>query len=88
MKPESSLRGTRQPATCTCPDPDQSSPHPVSSRSILITFSHVRQDLQSSFLPSGSPSKFCVQFPSPWYVRHAPPIYLLDLITQTIFVEG
>jgi hypothetical protein len=63
MEPWSSLRGTRQPANSTCREPDQSSPHPVSSRSILITFSHVRQALQSSFLPSGFPIKILYSFP-------------------------
>ena len=48
------------PTTCPYPEPDQSSPwtpHPTSSRYILILPSHLRRGLPIGFFPSGLPTK-------------------------------
>jgi len=41
MKPASSLPHSQQPATCPCPQPDQSYSGPIYVRSTLISFSHL-----------------------------------------------
>jgi hypothetical protein len=90
MKPKGSLPSFYEPATCTYPEPDQSSPYPTitsSRRSILTLSSHIRLSLPS-VLPSGFLTKT-------WYapllasLRATYPAHLglLDFITQIIFGE-
>ena len=55
MESEGSLSHSQQSATCSCPEPDQSSPRPTSWRSISILSSHL-QPRSSEWSPSlGSP---------------------------------
>jgi hypothetical protein len=42
MEPEGSLPCSQDPTTYPCSKPDESNPHPVSLRSILILASHLR----------------------------------------------
>jgi hypothetical protein len=88
MEPGGSLPHSQQPATCPYPEPAQSStcPQPTSWRSIIILSYHLRVGLSSGRLPSGLPAKILYAPPfSP--VLHAPPIFLLDLITR-IIIDG
>ena len=90
MEAESSLPHSQVPATCPYPEPDQSSPcpHPISWKSILILFSHLRLGLPSGLFPSDFPAKpLYMLLHSP--TRAACPAHpiLLDLITRTILGE-
>ena len=86
MQPEGSLRSLQESATCTCPQPDQSSPcHPSYLRSILILPSHLRLGLMVSF-PEVSPPKPCIQLSLTLHVPHAPVTSIpLDSISRIIF---
>jgi len=93
MEPECSLLNLQEPATCPCPDPDQSNPclppppNSTSWRFILILYSHVRLSLACGpFLFQVSPPKPCVHL-SP--ISATCPLHpiVLDMITWTIFGE-
>ena len=86
----SPLLHSQQAASCSCPEPDRSSPcpHPASRRSILILSSHLRLGLSSCLLPSGFSLKIpheplllaiCATYPA--------HLSLLDWITRIIFCE-
>ena len=78
------------PATCTWPEPDQSSPypHPTSWWSILILSFHLRLGLPSGLFPSGFPSKtVCTPLLSPIHATCQTHLILLDLIIWIIFGE-
>jgi hypothetical protein len=86
MEPEGSLSQSQEPATCLCPEPDQSSPWPPplppSWRSIFRLSSHLRLGLPSRLFPSCFPTKI-MYTPHP----HSATCHvqlILDLITQTI----
>ena len=90
MEPEGSLPHSQEPATCPCPEPDQSTslPHPTSWRYILILSSHLRLALPSALFPSGFRIKTLYElFLSP--IRNTCPnhLILLDLITLIMFDE-
>lgn len=60
MDAKSSFLYSREPSTGTCPEADESSPHPtqpVSLRSILISPFHAGLGLPSGLLPSDFPIK-------------------------------
>ena len=63
-------------------------PHPTSSRSILILFSHLRLGLLRLLFPQVSPPKYCIRLSYLSHVLYAPPIFiLLDLFTRKILCE-
>jgi len=83
MEPEYSLPHFQMPATCLCPEPDQSS-----QRSILILSSYLCLGLLSGLFPSGFPSKSLYKtLLSPTCASFPPHPILLDLITRIIFGE-
>jgi hypothetical protein len=56
MEPEGSIPNSQELSTCSYPEPDITSPHPTSPRSILILSTHLRLALPSGLFPSGFPS--------------------------------
>jgi hypothetical protein len=77
-----SLQFSHGPATCCCWV--QSTPyHPTSSRSVLLTSSHLLLVLSRFCTPN-----FCVHFPSPTYVSHVRSVQSPSFrITRTVFGE-
>jgi hypothetical protein len=72
--------------TNTCPEPDQSSPHALPLRSILILQSHLRLGLPRSFFPLSHSTR------SLYYIlitsiraTFPAPLIVLDSIVLTIF---
>jgi hypothetical protein len=56
MQPEGLSPNSQELSTCPYPEPDQSSPHHISSRTILILSTHLRLGLPSGLLPSSFPT--------------------------------
>lgn len=85
MEPENSLPHSQKHVTCSCLEPDQSSPcqtpHPISWRPTLILFSHLHLHLPSGLIHSGLPTKI-QHTPSLAQVPATCPAHLtvLDLI--------
>ena len=90
MEPECSLPHLQVPATCLCPEPDQSIPYPphlTSWRSILILSSHLRLGLPTSLLPLGFPTE-TLHTPLLSPIRATCPGHLIrDFNTRTILGE-
>ena len=77
MEPEGSWQLSQDSATCSCPEPDQSSlhlPNTTSWRSILILSSYLHLRLLSDPFPSGLPTNALYAPPLPPYEQHALPI--------------
>jgi hypothetical protein len=53
MEPESSLPCSEEPATVSCPEPDESSPHPHTLFLVKVQFYHPPLGLPSDHPPSG-----------------------------------
>ena len=73
MDPEGSSSHSQQPATCSYPEPDQSSPFPceTSRRSILLLFSRLRIGLPSGFFRQGFSINPCKKLSS-LHTCHVP----------------
>jgi hypothetical protein len=88
MEPDGSLPCSQEPSTNVCPEPDQSSPHPISLRSILILSTHLRLGLPSGLFPSGFPTNMLYVFLfSPIHVTYPAHLILFDLIILITFGE-
>ena len=89
MEPEGSLPHSQQPATCSYPEPAQSSPRlhipPPKDPSEYPIYAWVFKVVS---LPQVSPPKPCIDLSSP-PMRATCPVHciLFDLITQTILGE-
>jgi hypothetical protein len=68
MQLEGSLLHSQELSTCSYPEPDQSSPHPTSPRSILILSTHLHLGLPSCFFPSGFPTNNLYVWGTNWTV--------------------
>jgi hypothetical protein len=82
MKPDVLSPRLQEPATCPCPEPDQSSPC-APFHFFKIYFSMI---LASA--PQSSKRFASIRFPlkhlySPPYVLHAPPISVLPIVTTS-----
>ena len=90
MEPDGSLPRTQVPATCLCPEPNQSSPWP-SYLFLKIHFNiilHLRVGLPSGLFPSGFPTNtLYTHFLSPISATSPAYLILLDFITQTLLDE-
>jgi len=62
MEPEVSLPYSQQPTAGPYPEPDESSPHPPTLRSILILLSHLGLGLSRGLYPSGFVTKIAYAF--------------------------
>jgi len=90
MEPDSSLRHSQVPTTCTCPESERCSPFPISH------FLKIHLNIILPFKPGSSKWSFSVRFPhqNPAYTSIIPThatcsshLILLDLITLTIFKD-
>ena len=89
-KPKGSSPHSQQPITCSCPQPDRSSPYPLptSRRSILILSSHLSLELPRGLLPSGFSTKtLYAPVLSSIRATFLTHLRLLDLIVWMIFDE-
>lgn len=75
---------TQNPTTCTCPEPDQTSPHvPTYFSRIHFNIIHLFQDFLCCFFPSGSPSKPFVCLSCLPYILHSKPTsFLISFINR------
>jgi hypothetical protein len=82
MEPEGSLPRSQQPATCPCPEPDQSNFLKV----LLILTSNLNLGLPDDLFPLGFPIK-TLYIPSLYPLRATYPanLILFNLIAQIIF---
>jgi len=87
MKPKGSLPHLQQPATCPHPQPDQCNPctQTIFWISILILFSHLRQDFTIGPIHSGFPTKTPrAALLSPIRTTCPAHVVILDLTTRII----
>jgi hypothetical protein len=88
MKPEDSLPCSQGPSTGPYPEPDQSNPyHPISLRSILILFTHLRLGLPSGLFPFGfrTNNLYTFIFSS---IRATCPAHLILLDLMVLIILG
>jgi len=84
MEPEGPLPHSQAPATCACPEQEQSSPYP-SSRFTNIHFNIILPSTLSSLLLTGSPAKTIHAILLAVIRATCPPHLILgDFITQMI----
>jgi hypothetical protein len=81
MEPKVLLPYLKEPATCPCHEPVQSSPRPnlTSWRAILRLSFHLRLVLPSGLLLSGLPTQILYAPLLSPYVLHAPPISFFSI---------
>ena len=90
MKPEGLLLQSEEPATCPCPEPDQSSPYsPNHFLNIHFHFGLPCTPESSNWFLSSSLATKTLNAPllSPIRAKCAAHLFLLDLITQITFGE-
>ena len=81
MEPEGSLLHSQASATCPCPGPAQSNPHPTSWRSILILSTHLCLVSPVVSFPWVSPPRpYTSPSPHP-YAPHAQPISFFSILS-------
>jgi len=89
MEPEGSFPRLQEPATCSFPEPDQSSPwppQPTSLRFILILSFRLRLGLPFGLLPSGFPTK--ILYASLLFATRATcPAHLITVLYRKSFVH-
>jgi hypothetical protein len=89
MEPEGSLQRSQVPATCSYPDPEQSSPcpHPTAWRFILILSSHLRLGLPGGSLAtveSDSYLYWLLTFHVPYFM---PLFRTMGVLVPAVFLE-
>jgi len=91
MESESSFPHLQGPATCPCPEPDQSNPCLPTlhyERYILIFPFHLLLDLPSGFFYSSISTKtLCAPLLSPVCAKCPVHLILLDFNTRIVFGE-
>jgi len=92
LEPEGSFPHSQAPATCPCPEPEQSNPClfvPLLEDPFLILSSYLCLVLPSGLLPSGLPTKsLYVPLQSPIHTTCPAHLILLASIAQMVFGEG